>query len=141
MKEELADYETSKMLKELGFDEECFAFFKQDLLIEDSASNTSLNEFINETKSVNPSILNDNLCSAPSYHQVKKWLWEKHGITIYDIRDYVKNTFEFRATKNKLNLIDKQVQMLPLKMESFNSPITAEIEGIKYSIKYLYENQ
>jgi len=70
---EFADYETSKMLKELGFNEAgCFQYFDRygnDLPCHQLASSRVNNDFRNDDRIMNP-----------LWQQVKQWLWEKHRI-------------------------------------------------------------
>ena len=72
MKEQFVTYEIALVLKELGFNEECFGYFKTD---------KNLHEFYGSSEQV----IDCNI-QAPLWQQVIDWLREKHNIylTIYN---------------------------------------------------------
>jgi hypothetical protein len=77
MNKEFIPYELALELKELGFDEYCFAWYDsedQEILNYDNTRNSC-------------GWLNGNDCTAPTYSQSFRWFREKHDIDIYiDIR-------------------------------------------------------
>jgi len=129
LQENLYDFETSKLLKELGFDEECRDYYSAD---EDDCGTMPNLEGVNWNQNV-------NFISAPTWWQVKQWLWEKHKINIEitfaksssKMRDYRKFVWFIYVDgfwKNEFS--DKQ---------EFDSPVTAEIEGIKQAVEYKFK--
>lgn len=124
MKDQFADYETAKMLKELGYpksqDGKHFGWYRVDknILVDRDIPSRMQSHF--------------NTILAPLWKQVKEWLWEqKHrpSIMVYRFGTYYFYYIEFAVTKEKL----------PNSKEKFNSPIEAEIEGIKRAVEYLYK--
>jgi hypothetical protein len=72
MKKEFIPYTLALSLKELGFDEPCFSYYKNDQLSE------ILEEVINsKMRNVNNEI--DDYISAPTFSQAFRWFREKYG--------------------------------------------------------------
>ncbi len=126
MKEQFADYETSKMLKELGMEEVCFASIDSESIIHP----LQIDDYQELLFEQEISAYNDKPCvPSPLWQQVKQWLWDKHKI-ILEV-DEVENG-KIYCSVSKLNesyLFETEVSF---------SPITAEIEGIKAAVKYLH---
>lgn len=122
MKEQFVPYETSKMLKELGFDEPCFGLYGIH------------GEFRYSHEAVQlyrPKNSDLTICTtAPLWQQVKQWLFDRQSKVRIDVArsqgEYFVGVF-----KEGLHLFSIDAQ--------FNSPITAEIEGIKKAVEYLHE--
>lgn len=147
MKNQFADYETSKKLKQLGFDEECFKIYC-------SSSNTGDNEIqlwktetVFDTKDVskNSELTNENSCTAPLWWQIKEWLWEKYEIRIsYKIgtNGYDQDSFHgVSYAKNKdWSLAINSDGMIGCSRGFVDSPNKSEIEAIKETINHLYKN-
>ena len=72
MEKEFVKYEQALTLKELGFDEPCFGYWK------------SKNWLIQEKTRTDGYTHADQECSAPLYQQVFRWFREKHGL-LHDI--------------------------------------------------------
>jgi hypothetical protein len=71
-KKDFVPYEQALALKELGFDEPCFSYYKNDQLSE-------IEEVINsKMRNVNNEI--DDYISAPLYQQAFRWFREKYSI-------------------------------------------------------------
>ena len=79
MKKEFIPYEQALELKELGFDEPCFAFYGIDgdyiIGIDEVRFNTISNYDFNSRTSEE-----SNSCSAPLYQQAFRWFREKYDI-------------------------------------------------------------
>lgn len=114
MKDQFVDYETAKMLKELGFDEKCFAWYiiqEKTIVIEKCETNTI------------------GVLKSPLWQQVEQWLWEAHKI-----RFIIEGCSCFC-----LYVCDsEQREIYSDRSEKFLSPITAKNEGIKAAVKYLH---
>lgn len=125
MKEQFADYETSKMLKELRFDEVCLSFY------------SNYNQQVNRNDSWDMGFTSKDLtkdfmeCLAPTWQQVKQWLWENHKWRISIRRISKEYTYEIWNQNNAP--IEYGVK--------YDSPINAEIVGIKQAIQYLHKNK
>lgn len=143
MKDQLADFEISKKLKELGFKEQCLFMYnggfdgkKFDLDIID-LENVDFNKPLEDDDTYTNWATHQ--ISAPYYQQIKKWLWEKYKIVIQvgNVSSHVEgyNEYEFETT-----IEDGDGQSIDY-IDSFDSPITAEIDGIKKTVEYLHKNE
>lgn len=124
MKDQFLPYESCRMLKELGFNEECFVFYNGSeggLVYPVSAKREHMNEEWERT------------FIAPLYQQVKQWLWEKHQMHIKHemVSD---DCFEYYI-RIKMSQLVKYSDS-----RAYKSPVIAEREGIKAAIEYIYEN-
>jgi hypothetical protein len=73
MEKEFVPYQPSLDMKELGFDEPCFSYYKNDQLSE------ILEEVINsKMRNVNNEI--DDYISAPTFSQCFRWFREKYNL-------------------------------------------------------------
>ena len=82
IKNEFIPYEQALALKELGFNEPCFGWFRSTLIPSNFTEFFLETEFgMNESPSdwVNSNFL-DKACSAPLYQQAFRWFREKHEI-------------------------------------------------------------
>ena len=82
MDKEFIPYEQALELKELGFDEPCFGWFRSTLIPSNFTEFFLDTEFgMNESPSdwVNSNLL-DKACSAPLYQQAFRWFKEKYNI-------------------------------------------------------------
>ncbi len=117
MKEKFVNYEIALALKELGFDEECGAFYFKDLeniyqkCCEWFVSNDDVYYYGEEI-----------LCVAPLYQQAFRWFREKHDLDVIskphirktkkyvcdpvNIRLEAKNTYEEAETACLIKLIE-----------------------------------
>lgn len=121
MKSHFADYETSKMLKELGCDLIPLCIFydngKGQEIFWASQSDKSMPAFL--------------------WQQAEQWLWEKQKINIEQ------NLFYGNQKELRLNIYTEafrdgnSIWFFRHKFETSN-PITAKIEGIKAAVKYLH---
>lgn len=89
------------LLKELGFDEECFAYF-------DSTSRFEMFEYydFNRTNSTLQSDYGgtDKYCTAPLWQQVEEWLRELHNIQLSIFPNYDGDGVETVWDCNIINL-------------------------------------
>jgi hypothetical protein len=82
MNKEFIPYEQALALKELGFDEPCFGWFRSTLIPSNFTEFFLETEFgMNESPSdwVNSNFL-DKACSAPLYQQAFRWFREKYNL-------------------------------------------------------------
>ena len=92
-------YEQALELKELGFNETCFGWFRSTLIPSNFTEFFLETEFgMNESPSdwVNSNFL-DKACSAPLYQQAFKFFREKYGLM------HIINPYDFTAEINYLN--------------------------------------
>ena len=73
MEKQFVPYELAVKLKELGFDEPCFGYYKNERL-------KACPRWVVLNQSSN---LSDNDCVAPLWQQAFYWFREKHGIDSY----------------------------------------------------------
>lgn len=121
MKEQFATHEVSKQLKGLDFDEECLQVYdaRMDRII----------------------------LRSPLWSQVKQWLFNKHQIYIsavgMDLSKTTETTGGWYCELHQLGGIKRETYLFDgIKVCGyFDSPVTAEIEGIKKAVEYLYKNK
>ena len=100
MEEQFVTYEIALKLKELGFDEECLAYYDIKMLfpveqpLPDEFNTTKTNNIYYNNDFHYTSIkLEDDIIIAPLYQQVTDWFREKHNIHIeIELTD---NTMQF----------------------------------------------
>jgi hypothetical protein len=87
MTEEFIPYQQALALKELGFDEPCFAFYL--------AGSVRYKEY-KDSQNKNSAFYNNTVCSAPLYQQAFRWLREKYDfhVTIQRSKKYVAIVYE-----------------------------------------------
>ena len=130
MDKEFAPYEPSLALKELGFDEPCFGWFRSTLIPSNFTEFFLETEFgMNESPSdwVNSNFL-DKACSAPLYQQAFRWFREKYGLV--GIIKFGTNDFTYNVyNEDGMGLLTKESL-------NFNSTYEeAELECIKKLIE------
>lgn len=131
MKENFCDYETSKMLKELGYNEVCLAWFtdRADDKTQLQQMSFEMSAYYSEDEIKNSEVDEEVYC-APLWQQAKQWLWEKHKMAIYP---EILSGYYYKIFKRG---------EIPIGgLTKYDSPIEAEIEGIKAAVKYLWENK
>ena len=90
MEKEFIPYEQALALKELGFDEPCFGWFRSTLIPSNFTEYFLETIFgMNESPSdwVNSNFL-DKACSAPLYSQAFRWFREKYRLSVL-IQDWL----------------------------------------------------
>ena len=110
MTQEFIPYEQASELKELGFDEPCFGWFRSTLIPSNFTEFFLETEFgMNESPSdwVNSNFL-DEACSAPLYQQAFRWFREKYDLRIWIESNYGVLKFEYVIATTNFNFIDKQ---------------------------------
>ena len=91
MEKEFIPYEQALELKELGFDEPCFAQYKKyDVGDATLDIGFSKNEIIMKFHKLS------KFCSAPLYQQVFDWFREKHGLYGYPFSQMSQTNFWFK---------------------------------------------
>lgn len=140
MKDQYADYETSKKLKELGFDELCHCFYEEDETFkfnngdEYTDGSTAKGNWLANNKT-----LSDDFYVAPTWQQVKQWLWEKHNIRIETPFSVVTHSYYINILKREG--INSEMKFGKTIFYTAENPIAGEIEGIKKAVEYLYKNK
>jgi len=132
MKEQFADYETAKMLKELGMNEKCFACYNSAktfiLFDEDDCGYTHKNTELHS---------NNQFMTAPLWQQIEVWLWGMHFMWIeMEMRTESPKMEGGEEFKFEVTCLSSTGAFFG---KRFDSPITAKIEGIKAAVKYLYQ--
>lgn len=127
MKEDFCDYNTSRMVKELGFKEECIAYYW--------ANKDTFHWTI-------PPYRNHNelptRISVPSWQQIEKWLWEEHKLVLSHTLGNVKeeHSYVVYILHNKDGIYYKSIAT----SESCTSPIMAKIQSIIKAVEHLHKN-
>jgi len=128
MKDQFVDYATANKLKELGFNEVCMAIHKENkgnwefMIMRHTGFHLSNSQIHDPFTHV----------AAPAWQQVKQWLWEKHKMTV-SCSYSDQQTHYYGVYRGEFEAIVDDSK------ESFDSPITAEIEGIKAAVEHLHE--
>ena len=109
MKEQFVTYEIALKLKELGFDEKCFAWFAENKEIQiapdvykkwTSKPLTNLNII---------KVFNIDCITAPLYQQVTDWFREKHNIWIQiEMQYYDGITYTYTIIQNNGKVIKSE---------------------------------
>ena len=135
MKDRFTDYETAKLLKQIGFDEPCLAEFYiavTDFKDYSKAPSFNLGTCILDA---DPEFCNNNLkdwVSAPLWQQVEEWIFEKHKMFIY-VGLGGKNGYSVELHKGSKYLFSiKNVS---------DSPILAKQSGLINAVKYLAKDK
>ena len=103
MEKEFIPYEQALELKELGFNEPCFGWFRSTLIPSNFTEFFLETEFgMNESPSdwVNSNFL-DEACSAPLYQQAFRWFREKYNLKSW-IQEHTTDTFIYEIRPHKL---------------------------------------
>jgi len=93
MNKEFIPYEQALALKELGFNEPCFGWFRSTLIPSNFTEFFLETEFgMNESPSdwVNSNFL-DKACSAPLYQQAFRWFRKEHNLKFHIKEDVWNN--------------------------------------------------
>lgn len=82
MERQFVTYEIALKLKELGFDEECFAHYQNSkTIIPKCAILKSSGQLYYKQNNINPANqYGDEFCTAPLWQQAIDWLFDKHGL-------------------------------------------------------------
>lgn len=136
MKEQLVNFETAKLAKEKGFDEETYAFYNsaKDLInpLQSHKGNEHVNHIIlskyNSSKAYDSLTRKDaTIYAAPTQSLLKKWLRDVHNIIVF-VNPYP-TTYSWVMQYN--NRKDKTVGDL------YNSYETALEEGLIEGLKII----
>ena len=105
MQREFVTYEIALGLKELGFDEECFAIFFRTILNNGRTVNYISDYwespfYKNRTNSESNSV---DIVSAPLWQQVVDWFIEKHGMIIlpFMFDEFREDYFSYRIIRRQ----------------------------------------
>ena len=124
MEKQFADYETSRMLKELGFNEECFGYWTAG----GSSVHIKENSYINFERHSNSEL---HVPASPLWQQVEEWLFDKHKIRIDILSHGDVPNCDFICSV----LLNESV----LVQSVFEHPIKARMDGIRQSVEYLHK--
>lgn len=127
-----ADYETSIMLKQLGFNEECFNHYDNDNDNEDLSDKSFYLQSYMHTLGVTTSQLQKNkgmegCVAAPLWQQVEEWLWLKYQI-YFCMEKGSDNVFTCTSSRFSKEIFTMQ--------QASDCPVIARIEGIRAVVKY-----
>ena len=109
-------YEQALALKELGFDEDCFAFHSTiyGLVIGGASGNSVLYESAGE-------------CLAPLKQQVFRWFRDKYGICSWIERLYTKNSVAYyKTTQEYKKDASSKMHNLNISLKEYNTYKEAE---------------
>ncbi len=125
MKNQFSDKETSQMVKELGFDEECTHIISQREVLALCRFKDGIYVSLKNSDDVAK-----KYCTAPLWQQIEEWLWEKESRTWINI---VRNLGEY-----SFSVFQEGIQ-ISMPSAKFDSPLTAKREGIKAVVKYIHK--
>ena len=123
MEKQFADYETSKKLKELEFDESCFGVYSINGKFSYAHKVLQTYRPKNSQVGIFP--------TAPLWQQVEEWLFDKHKIRIDILShgDVPDHDFICSVLLNESVLVQSV----------FEHPIKARMDGIRQSVEYLHK--
>jgi hypothetical protein len=123
MESEFIPYTEALELKELGFDEPCFGWFRSTLIPSNFTEYFLETKFgMNESPSdwVNSNFL-DKACSAPLYQQAFRWLLKEHNLYAIIIP-----TITMHWTFKTMTIIEGMVEAPPYKHVDAHDYVTQE---------------
>ena len=88
-------YELALELKQLGFDEPCFAFYDESLYFPNNEN--QYGTFCNQK-------LDASSCSAPTYSQAFRWFREKYGLSGWVNESFVGSSQGVISIKSEIGL-------------------------------------
>ena len=122
-----ADYNTSKLLRELGFDEPCFGVY-------------SLNNEFSYSHDAHQLYRPKNsqlfYSTAPLWQQIESFLWDKYLIQVRETSMEIGSGWYSKFIICSNSDIQEAFKQ-GMGMEYYDSPITSKIEGIKKVIRWL----
>jgi hypothetical protein len=134
MRKEFAPYEIALALKELGFDEPCFAHYCNGDMILKTAILKSSTMMYYQQNNINPNNqYKHQNCTAPLYQQCFRWFREKN----------IQSTIQEYDFNNYMYLIDDGINR-DIEAMGYNTYEKAELECLKKLIEIVknrdYEN-
>ena len=130
MEKEFIQYEQALALKELGFDEPCLGFRKEDGIF----------EFFGTPDRDNSNTMFGFYPTAPLYQQTFRWFKEKYGLysQIGRCMGIVKEAYfvEIHTLQENLGIYDENEEQI-----IFNSSEIAEFESLKKLIEIVKEQK
>jgi len=147
MNKEFVLYNEALVLKELGFDEPCFANFfnyvgsKPQLSLPNSSvfgDNYLFKNSVDNTQNENLNAVTNKNCSAPLYQQIFRWFEEKYGL-FSNILDYPSCSLRcfFSINKYEHNIFKQEIYncISHDKTKLYNTRREAELACLKELIK------
>ena len=137
MQREFVTYEIALGLKELGFDEECFAIFFRTILNNGRTVNYISDDwespfYKNRTNSESNSV---DIVSAPLWQQVIDWFREKHRISIslipWDYNTWWYQIETFDTVTNELNSVIAETKKIINGMSYYDNREQAILKAIE----------
>ena len=126
MKKEFIPYEIALALKELGFDEECFAYYN---LKEEITFKSCHNRV--------PIIMSGKKCGIPLYQQAFRWFREKHNL--YSTIALISNGLKDRAYMPMIDYIYPHKAIMDF--VEYETHEEAELECLKKLIEIVKEQK
>jgi hypothetical protein len=125
LEKEFVPYEEALALKELGFDEPCFAFYDESLYFPNNEN--QYGTFCNQK-------LDASSCSAPTFSQAFRWFRENHSLFPY-VEYLLEEKFDYVIVSK---MYDKPVDYLDGKFDTYEE---AELACLKKLIEIKNEQQ
>lgn len=120
MKDQFADYETSKMLKEIEMNEKLsFGYYQHGGELIQKQTNNGQQQATYE---------------AYLWQQAEAWLWEKYKL-YFNVELHEAVFFQCNISCSGILLFTSNIE----KSKSDTNPLIAKIERIKQAVKYLHE--
>ncbi len=131
MKNKFADFETSRMMKALGYADKCFGFYANEGEVHNITDNAW-----HEHKSMKAEVP----VVSPLWQDVEAWLWEKFNIQCRETNMSIGHgwyaTYKICGSRDLQTVFDEEMPA-----DFFPSPIEAKIAGLKNAVKWLYEKK
>ena len=136
MNEDYVSFETAKLLKEKGFDENCSRSYVKDKLAVSQGFNNSYYTTMYSDASYRP-------VSAPTLQMAMKWLREKHGLNVYALAVWKDVEIQYGDWEEAVVGYDWVVESLSYNNSpktSTGKPFRTYEQACEAGIKYCLEN-
>jgi hypothetical protein len=139
MNKEFIPYELALELKQLGFDEPCFAFYDESLYFPNNEN--QYGTFCNQK-------LDASSCSAPTYSQAFRWFREKHFLVAILFNDdgdieygNLRYNWEIRIITESFKTYDEKVANCFVGKSNYKTYEEAELASLKRLIEIANEQR
>jgi hypothetical protein len=132
MEKEFVPYELALKIKQIGFDEECIAYYQKSAVIgNDNILPISFTNMASDFNDYEYSKLGVPFYSAPTFSQAFRWFREEYDLRIWIESNHGVSKFEYVIATTNHNFIDKQFN----DFSSYKTYEEAELECLEKLIE------
>jgi hypothetical protein len=134
MKQEFIPYEQALDLKELGFDDECFAVYTTYSTVKQKYRKNPALSIVRQSSQ----FTQKTAIKAPLYQQAFRWFREKYKLQheIYYLDDLIKNSYKITDTSTNTDLTEFQYKHNYFELSGYDFE-EAELECLKKLIEII----